>query len=564
MTREPTRSQILVWGVLMAALLALALYDWSAYQVGTYGDDGTYIANADSLVQHAPYGMLLKPNETEPTQFPFVFPLLLAPVRAWFPESLDLLRLIPLSATLLALSVLFWGWHSIGKGLSYWWGLGTVALMAFSPLTILHARTVMSEAVFLLLCLLMIVWVERVVERQPRGWGIVFGILVVGVAYTRSIGWVFVAVWVGYLIWKLRGAVRAPLGVAVLSMAALVALVLSTTSVRAVDLLPQEYMQLYAATVKAPPPVNATLSNDSGTENSATDADGTTEMTSQETQPAQQNYLLHIAQSLVFHLDIADLLPYQMQIFIEDWTNRTGLYWVRLLPGLLAVGVAGLGTVVWVRRTGLNAFQLVVPPYLLALVLWSWSGPRLFYPIQPQIFLTLLLGVYTAACFITQRILPRNAKPIWAAGAAAALLAILLGASFWLDLRLPATMLLGNDLRVRANYLLQHIPADAVVVDTRAVGDRLYTPRTFVDVPHLTASTAELIPYLTREHITYVVTEDGLNPTAQNSHLRTATSRRFIIAWLPLVDTHSAALVFRNHEDDIAIYHLDTRGLAAR
>src|SRR5881394_3262048 len=82
---KPTRLQIGLWLAIMLLMLALSLYDWDGYRVGTYGDDASYVTNADSLLQRVPYGTLLTPGQERVTQFPFLLPLLVAPLRALFP-----------------------------------------------------------------------------------------------------------------------------------------------------------------------------------------------------------------------------------------------------------------------------------------------------------------------------------------------------------------------------------------------------------------------------------------------------------------------------------------------
>jgi hypothetical protein len=541
---KPTRLQIGLWAFLMLALLSFCLYDWDGYQVGTYGDDASYITNADSLIQHVPYGMLLKPHENEPTQFPFVLPLLLAPLRALFATSLDALRVIPLVATLLAMSVLFWGWRLIGRGLSFWWGLVTVALTALSPLTILHARTVMSEAVFLFFCLLLIWWLERVVEKPPRAWGIVLGLLLLGVVYTRTIGWAMVPFWLAYLLWKLRRAAFFQFGVALLTMASVLFVVVSTTTVTATDLLPQEYLQQWGGTLNSyqlPVPLNNQAS--SAPANSA---------------PSSESPLATMTRVMLVHLDFAEKLPFALETAVIDWTNRYHVSFLRYVPGSVLIVLVLLGAVKWLRLSGITALQIMAPSYLGVLLLWRWSGPRLFYPIQLHLFLGSVLGLGALVEFAAARVNPRAHARQWAWGAVT--VAVLGISVIWigLDLRFQRVMLLPSDQVARAALLRQYIPPGVIVLSTRATTDHLYLDRTLIDIPFRAENAPQVVAYLQRQHIDYIVTHAGIRANAVNEHLRTSAVRRFVRALDPLLDTNVLEEKYSNDANDVAIYRVRT------
>jgi hypothetical protein len=539
---KPTRLQIGLWALIMVALLAFSLYDWGGYQVGTYGDDASYITNADSLLQHVPYGMLLKPNEDEPTQFPFVLPLLLAPIRALFPTSLDALRVIPLVATLLAMSVLFWGWRLIGKGLSFWWGLVTVALTALSPLTILHARTVMSEAPFLFFCLLLIWWIERVVEEPPRRWGIVFGLLLLGVVYTRTIGWAMVPFWLAYLLWKLRRAAFAQFGVAVLAMASALLVVVNTTTVTATDLLPQEYLQQWNTTLNSYQlPAPLTNQANSAPANSA---------------PPSESPLATMTRVMLVHLDFAEKLPFALETAVIDWTNRYHVSFLRYVPGIVLIALVLMGAVKWLRLSGITALQIMAPPYLTVILLWRFSGPRLFYPIQLHLFLASVLGLGALVEFAAARVNPRAHARQWAWGAVTV---AVLGISviwMWLDLRFQSVMLLPSDQTARAALLRQYIPPGAIVLSTRATTDHLYLDRTLIDIPFRAENAPQLVAYLQRQHIDYIVTHAGIRANDVNEHLRTSAVRRFVRALAPLLETNVLEEKYLDNTSDVAIYRV--------
>ncbi len=534
---KPTGIQIALWACSMLLLLVLSLYDWNGYQVGTYGDDASYIANTDSLLQGTPYGLLLTPGEDRATQFPFVLPLLLVPFRVLFPASLDAMRLVPLVSTLLALGVLFWGWHRIGRGLSYWWAVAVVAVTALSPITILHARTIMSEAPFLLFMLLTMFWVEKVIDARPRAWGVVLGILLVCVMFTRTIGWVFAGLWLLYLGWKLRREIVPQLAVALATGGALLALMLALTSVHPVDLLPQEYIAQYT--------------------NSLTPATvRTTKKVEIPVGVSQRTYPEYLAFAVLVHLDIADKLPFTMERAVIQWTNERHLTFLRLIPGLAGVLLLGLGLAAWWRKTGMTAFQIIVPPYLILLSLWTWNGPRLFYPIQPQLLFAFLFGVFVSANWLVSRLPFERVKRWFAPGLVGAIALFILAVSVYLDLNTSRTMLLPGDQIARAAHIIAAVPTGATLLSTRAPTDHLYVPRTIIDIPARVASTYDLADYLRRHHVDYIAGTYGIESSPENMRLRIGQVNRFVAAAQPLVDLGILEIRYLDEPGDFAIYYV--------
>lgn len=541
----PTRIQIILWAFILLLMLALSLYDWNGYQVGTYGDDGSYVTNTDSLLRGVPYGTLLTPGQDRVTQFPFLLPLLLAPFRALLPQSLDALRVVPLGATLLALTVMFWGWRRIGRGLSYWWGLAVVAVTALSPITILHARTVMSEAPFFLFSLLMIVLLEQVTLKPPRAWGIWFGVLLVCVLYTRTIGWVFIVAWLAYLLWRRGRAVFPQLGLALVTTVLLLGAVVLTTTVRPVDLMPQEYVTQF------------TNYFEGGRTVRAADAD------IMPTGISNRTFSESVLFSILVHLDLADKLPFQMERAVIDWTDAHGVKFLRYLPGIAAVGLACLGAFLWWRKTGLTAFQVIVLPYLALLFLWPWNGARLFYPVQSQLLLAALIGLYGVVQWALSRLRVAGNPARLAGQFVAALVLVLAVASVWLDLRFTRTMLLPGDQIARAAQITSTIPADAIVLSTRATTDHLYAARTFIDVPLRITSTDQVITLVERSGVTYIVSHYGYEASGDNNHLRIGTVNRFLTAMQPLISNHVLELKFLDEPNDMAIYRVKLDALTA-
>ncbi len=174
---SPTRAQIGVWLVLLAAAVTVSLLQYGHSVVGVYKlDDSAYIVLAESLVHADRYGLINAPGAPVPTHFPFGYPLVLSPFVVLFPGNLEVLKAVSLVATLLNAGILFWGWRWFRVQRSYWWAIAVVGLYVLSPLTVRFAGMVMSEPVFTTFCLLAILLAEQAANgRLIRGWFIWMG-----------------------------------------------------------------------------------------------------------------------------------------------------------------------------------------------------------------------------------------------------------------------------------------------------------------------------------------------------------------------------------------------------
>ncbi|MBI5651031.1 MAG: hypothetical protein HZC40_11405, partial [Chloroflexi bacterium] len=164
----PTRIQIILWLVLVSVTLVLALGNYQTYLLGTHFDDARYVILARSLVLSDQYGMINAPGDPPAGKYPFVYPLLLTPFIFLFPHDPDALKFLSLIATVINLSLLFWGWRWFSHTRSYWWGLAIAALYGLAPMTIDLARRVMSEPVFTTFVLIAIILAERAAQRYRR------------------------------------------------------------------------------------------------------------------------------------------------------------------------------------------------------------------------------------------------------------------------------------------------------------------------------------------------------------------------------------------------------------
>jgi hypothetical protein len=188
------------------------------------------------------------------------------------------------------------------------------------------------------------------------------------------------------------------------------------------------------------------------------------------------------------------------------------LPWLVLLPTLFTMGLLALGTVRWAAsaRTGKRApaaFWFVGVCYALVVLGWRGGGERLWYPIQPQLFLAFGLGLF-AVCEGGVRLWRRITGQTGAARVAGATVALVLGA--WLifavyrDVTLRTGYEMAGDFRRRAEPVSALIPPGAVVSSDWPAYDYLHSGREMTQVPE--AETAEgLLAALQAERVDYVV-----------------------------------------------------------
>jgi hypothetical protein len=181
---------VALWACLMAFTVLLAARNWRGFQIGVYQDDAEYAVLARSLVHSPAYGLINAPGEPAASRYPFGYPLALAPFAALFPNSLDALRGPSLIASLLNVSILFWGWKLLNPSGSRFWAAAVAVVYALSPLVLGAATMVMSEAVFSALALL-----AFLLARRSRGSGLLnvcltvaLGALLTLVVCTRTVG----------------------------------------------------------------------------------------------------------------------------------------------------------------------------------------------------------------------------------------------------------------------------------------------------------------------------------------------------------------------------------------
>jgi hypothetical protein len=169
-SQNATKGQTAAWCALLLLVSLLSLRGWGTLQVGVYQDDAAYVVLARSLAFADAYGSMNVPGTPAPTRYPFGFPLVLTPLVGWFPHEPLAATLASLAATLISISLLYWGWPWFSPATSRWWGLGVGSLYGLSPGIMGQTREVMSDPVFTALVLLALLLTELFMRgRSPAG-----------------------------------------------------------------------------------------------------------------------------------------------------------------------------------------------------------------------------------------------------------------------------------------------------------------------------------------------------------------------------------------------------------
>lgn len=488
---RPTRIQIALWVVLVTTMVAVIAVDWRTPAV--LGVDGShYVVLAESLIQSPVYGLISRapgPGGVVllSAPFPWGYPLVLAPLTSLFPGRFDVLSLPSLLATLASAVLIFWGWRLLSRR-SYWWALAVCGLFCMSPLTIEHASRVFSEAVFTTFLLAGTLSIEYAVRRLPGRlslwWLPLTSALLVMMVFTRTAGWAMLAGLVLYVVFRRRRAGLRQMALLAVWMAGWTMLVVWLTPVGARDLVPIRYGLQWQGIVEGS---NRSI-NDAGL--------------------PYAHVLLNLASRRLYRDIPSTIAPGLASKFTDLFLARWGLEVGLPVAGWAISLVLVLGFARWLRRDGASAFLLAAAPYLLLLLGWRALGPRLFYPVQPQLFYALLIGVEAvalglgAAFGVLRR--PRMRSAIVALAAI-----VLLGIYTAISALAPQDTRYAQALAARRHWFLTNTPSAAIVMSLQPETNYLYSRRRGLPYPRaITAFSPErFAAYLRDADIDYLLVE---------------------------------------------------------
>jgi len=493
--------QIILWAAAMVLGLFLSLRAYDAFRVGAYSDDAIYAILARSLLGDRGFGLINTPGEQPPSSpFPFGYPLALAPLAALAPGSQDLLKLPSLLATFANGTLLFWGWPWFSQR-SRGWGVAVAALYVLSPTVVSYSVLVMSEAFFTTLCLLAMLLAEQIVRGRPILWrALLLGAVCICAFFTRSVGIVFAPALALYLLWRMRRAAWRSIGLVAAAGVILTSSLLLLAPVRWTDLVPARYLternnSLYL------------IVSQIGSAVSSVHPDLL--KPNEEAARSTLQLLLRRARRHVTSDLRQAVLPGRGQGAEQELARRLQMPWLSMAIAVAILALVAVGWCVWGGRDGMTAFGFGALVYLGASLFWDWRGPRLLYPVVPQLLLCLLIGFEAACRLVSSAGRRRRSTGGVASGSVSRLalgLVVLLGLlSFRASLRISDWSQQAGDLPARTGWLRSNAPASAVVMSELAWTDFLYGGLHTVPQPESFGSSADLERLLTGKGIDFIV-----------------------------------------------------------
>ena len=514
--KTPTTLQISIWGVFLVVTLALALFKFNTFQLGTYIDDANYVTLAKSFVSSPYYGLINEPIQNKQSQFPFGFPLLLSLSAYLFPGNLEVMKVYSLIATLINISILFWGWRLLSHMDSYWMGLIVAGLYAVFPLVIQQSTMVMSEPVFLTFYLLALILTEQASRSEEKPWW-VFGMsaVVFFLMFTRTIGVVLIISIFAYLLFVRGWRFWKQLTTVIAGVVILTSLILWLTPVTPADLLPAEYFRSgNASVIKKLSSIFSPVLRPAGASNVNNENDplsGNNNSTPQTGQNQNTTDTLNIRTFLLgidYHFS-EDLRQVILPIGLGKSTTLNNFLTVRDLLkyfGYLISGLVFIGVISLFARKKLSIFILSALLYLAVIMLWVWNGPRLLYPILPQMQFCFIIGIAWVIPIFT----PSSRLPFvnnWSNLILAAVVILLGSTSIYKSLRIDDSRIHAGDVQARTDWLRTNVDATASIMSEYPEVDYIYTNRKTIQYPLLNqiSSTDALEAYLETYQVDYIL-----------------------------------------------------------
>ena len=554
----PNKIQVVIWGALLVVAVILSLNDYQSFQLGTYRDDTFYTVLAQSLVHSDQYGLINVPGEQPGAPpFPFGYPFLLAPFVLLFPDNLHAMKTLSLIATLLNATLLFWGWHWFSHR-SYWWGIAVVGLYVLSPLTVDHTRMVMSESVFTTFCLVAMLLTEQAARgEQNRWWSLLMSVTLTFVAFTRTVGLVLVITVFAYLLFRMGKRVWKELILIVVMMILLVGVVVGITPVQASSLLPLRYLRERNASflIGLGAGITSADPGDLLTPEYLKEDETLTGRERLNSGALLEDFLVdgakrHIGQDLR-----QAVLPVGGGATEQALSERMGIPSLPILMGFLTFGLIALGYFRWFAKEGLSVFNLFAILYFGALLLWNWIGPRLLYPIQPQLHLGFLLGIEAVLFWITS-FGNRDVSHKFGNALLASAVLILLLLSIHGSLNIDNARLHVGDLPTRTNWLKANATPSDILMTEEPQLDFLYSGRKTVRQPESLASAGELEAFLVEHNIDYILVAPQIKWRPDYIPTYSERTTRLLPQIATLISENRISVVYSSERDLVKVFSI--------
>jgi hypothetical protein len=490
----------------MIVSVVLSLRDYDSFQLGTYSDDAYYVVLAQSISRSGQYGLIHNPgDQPDPAPYPFGYPLLLAPFDLLFPGNLDAMKALSLIATLSNGALLFWGWRWLSRR-SHWWAVAVAGLYMLARLTIEHARMAESEALFTTFCLAAAILAAIAAQKVWSPWrSLLIGVMLVCAVSIRTVGVVLVATVLGVLLYGLKDRFWRELLWIVAAVVLVAGLIVSIAPVQLADLVPARYfaggdarflialgLPFVSADGIDQLPSRYVTEDDAGTARGRVDVAG---LSADFLRKARRHLLKDLRQAV---------LPIGGGAREQAFGEWIGVPLLPDLVGALTLVLIVLGFVTWFAHDGVSAFSLFAILHFGALLLWNWKGPRLLYPIQPQLLLAFLLGLEAAVSWVSS-LMPGGFAPRFRRVVLTCCILVLVLLSGYQSFSIPDSRLHAGDLKARTQWIRDNTAPSDILLSEEPVVDFLYGDRKTVRQPESLSSADELGSFLEENAIDFIL-----------------------------------------------------------
>lgn len=506
-----SRTRVVVFSVLIALTLFLSLREFNSFQFGFTPDSVEYTLLTRSLLQGPTFGLGYPPDTPDPTHFPFGYPLLLTPFVLSAPHDFQFPQWLSLLATVTGGGILFWGWRTFAPLYSDRWRFAVTGMFLLAPTTLSETRLILSEPVFTMFVLLAL-WFAGQALQTPQRTVFWIGLSVASffMVFTRSVGLVFLAAILFYMVILLRGRVLGGLVRMFAVMGALLVVILAFTPVQLTDLIPSTYLVQF---VEYGPlkPVQPWAQSKLRTAPPAPDTAASASANPVETAGSllDTNFVeTHIHQDLRKMYLLSGGGPFEAAL-----ARRLNAPWLLMLPGIVSLLLFVLGNVRWFQETRqhlherMSLFQFAALIYLVVIFFWRGGGDRLFHAVQPQMYLALLLGIVFIVKIIAglgRRLSPAS-SPRWLGPIFVGFVGVWLCVAVVRDWTLMSSYAMWGDLHRRTDPIIANTPPDAVLLSDWSALDYVMTGRHTVSFPQNINTPGDLQELVQERHITYIV-----------------------------------------------------------
>lgn len=548
---RPTRIQVGAWIALILLAVAISVRDYDAYQFGTHWDDSQYATLARSLVFSDRYGLVNVPGQPLPAKYPFAYPLLLVPFLLVSPENFDVLKSMSLIATLLNAALLFWCWRSFSRTRSYHWALAITGLYVLAPMIIDHTRRVMSEPIFTTFCLLALILTEQAARGQRgRWWSLQMSLALMFALFTRTIGFVLIAVVFAYLLYRLGRNFWKEIALIVVEIVILLGVIVAATPLRVSDLLPTEYLKDNNAKILVGSDITA----------ATPDAEPTDTAPAAVTQPSvgpDQRIRYMVLGWIKYQFGT---YPRQVALPIgggdkeQAVADSIGLPYLPALIGYVVAAIVVLGLWRYWSQEGATVFLFFAVLYFGSLSLWIWNDPRLLYPIQPQIQLGFLVGLEAIFLWIASALgrlkwSPQTGKLFFASVGI-----LLIAGSACKSLLIEDSRLHAGDLEARTRWLKSNSASSDIIMSEAPEVDYLYGGRKTVRFPLTLLSKDQLENYIARNRVGYILVAPNIEWQKDYEPKYSVTMAGNLPALAGLAAEHRVQLVYSSESSLIQVF----------